>query len=299
MWEVCVERDGMSLCQGWDGFGKIVSDDRFSGSSYNSRRVLVSNCKFMVINSDTQEIVHTECHDSCVIGVRKFGPKEIFKSEILLLQYLYNGTLTVQVEAELSFLQENERCAANVIQNKNPQNNNPYKDMYRLYQADELVDAIIKCNEMEFKVHKVVLASQSPVFQAMFEANMKEQSDVVEVSGITSAAMSDLITYIYTGTAPNIKTLANELLDAADKYQINRLFKMCECQLQDQMSMNDAVNTLIQADLYGRAGLKKACFEFIRHNRAKVFEASEWDIIKDQNTALYLEALEYVLCPKN
>lgn len=167
------------------------------------------------------------------------------------------------------------------------------KDLYSLYRRERLTDTIIKCGETEFWVHKTVLASQSPVFLAMFEADMREaRSGIVEVSGITSDVMSDLITYLYLGTAPNLRLLATELLDVADRYQLDRLFRMCEFELQNRMTSTSVITTLIQADLLDRAKLKKACLEFIRLNSATVFQIREWERIKN-NTSLYLEVLEY------
>lgn len=126
--------------------------------------------------------------------------------------------------------------------------------MYSLYRTQKFTDMIVKCEEKEFNVHKTVLASQSAVFRA------------------------------------NLKILAN---DVADKYQLHRLLKMCECDLRSKMTEINVINALIQADLCSRASLKNACFEFIRRNIAKMFEISEWECLKDQHTSLYLEALEY------
>ena len=82
------------------------------------------------------------------------------------------------------------------------------------------------------------------------------RSGVIEISGITSAAMSDLVDYIYTGTAPILKSLANELLDVSNRYQIDCLFKMCEGCLKRKMAEAAYVtDTLVQADLYGREKL--------------------------------------------
>ena len=295
IWDLHIERDCMSLCQGWNGSGEILTD-RNCDRSDDQDRVLVSNCKFMVINSDTQEIVHTECHDSRVIGIRNNQPKEIFKSEILLLQYLYNDTLTVQVEAELSFLQENIVYAANNIITIPP---NDYTGMWRYYADGVFTDVTIKCDNKEFKVHKAVFASQSSVFLAMFQADMIErQSGIVEVSGITWKTMMGLIIYLYTGEFP-ILCDHHDILYAADRYQIQHLVQMCEHELQEGIKKASVMKTLVQADLLGRDDLKKACFEFIRQNTAKLFEANELAVLKDRHESLYLEVLDYCVYKSN
>ena len=84
--------------------------------------------------------------------------------------------------------------------------------------ADEIfTDLTIKCGGEEFKVHKAVLASQSPVFRRMLESDMKEQkTNVIEISDVDPMVMSDLLTYLYTGVAPNMDALTNKLLEVAN-----------------------------------------------------------------------------------
>ena len=138
---------------------------------------------------------------------------------------------------------------------------------YRLYLSGSLTDVTIKCVDKELKVHKAVLAWQSPFFPTMLEADMSEaRSGVIELLGITSAAMSDLVDYFYAGTAPNLKSLANELLDVSNRYQIDRLFVRRLSEKEDGRGSD----TPVQADLYGREKLRKTCFEFISVNTAKI-----------------------------
>ena len=148
-------------------------------------------------------------------------------------------------------------------------------------------------------MHRVILTSQSPVFRAMFEADMKEKrSGVIEVSDITPEAMSDLVAYLYTGTAPNLKILASELLEVAEKYQIPRLQKMCENIMGRNIKDTNVIETLILADLHGRSALKKVCFNFICLHSTKVFQTSQWAEFKDhkdQYASLIVEVLENVL----
>lgn len=284
----------IALCQGWNRSGELVERGE---RKLAVGEVLIANYRVMVLNPETQEPVYTDSHDtgqhicqisneeptaitSCTIDNSADDDTDMAKFKIL-----YNDTVTIQVKADLLLIDEPVK---DIIPRDSMR-----EDMYSLYKADKFTDTIIKCEEALFKVHKAVLASQSPVFGAMFEADMKEsRSGIVEVSGITSAALSDLITYLYTGTAPNLKTLANELLDVADKYQLYRLVMMCASELQNRMTETSIVRTLIQADLHGRSGLKKACFEFFRLNSRSV-KISEWEDLKCHYPSLYMEALEY------
>ena len=90
--------------------------------------------------------------------------------------------------------------------------------MISLLEDKLFTDMTIKCGDEEFKVHKAVLASQSPVFRKMFVSDMKEKwTSLIEISDTNSAVITDMVAYLYTGTAPNIHTLAKDLLAVADK----------------------------------------------------------------------------------
>ena len=231
----------------------------------------VSNCKFYILNP---------CHEGPKILIPNDDGEISFKPS----DYIYDDTLTIQVEGDvLTF-----SCQTPA--------DNIRKGMYSLYKSEALVDTTIKCQDKEFKVHRAILASQSPVFQGMFEADMNEkQSGVIEVSDITPEAMSDLVTYLYTGTTPDVKS---ELLEVADKYQLPRLRTICENELRNGIKKTNVIKTLILADLHGRSALKKACFQFIRLNSAEVLQTSEWADFKeckDECASLFMEVLEYVL----
>ena len=59
---------------------------------------------------------------------------------------------------------------------------------------------------------------RSPVFRAMFDHDMLESCQRrVDIPDISVDVMKDLIRFIYAGTAPNLQSLAAELLAAADK----------------------------------------------------------------------------------
>jgi len=75
-----------------------------------------------------------------------------------------------------------------------------------------------------------VLAARSAVFAAMFEAGMREaQNDHVHIDDVDADVMKEMLRYMYTGTAPGIERMADELLAAADKYQLDRLKVCCSC----------------------------------------------------------------------
>ena len=67
------------------------------------------------------------------------------------------------------------------------------------YLSSELTDVLIKCQNKSFKAHKVILSASSPVFRAMFQADMKERSSQeVEIKDIEPDIVEEMLKFIYT-----------------------------------------------------------------------------------------------------
>lgn len=98
------------------------------------------------------------------------------------------------------------------------------EDLAQLFENQAFSDCMLMCNGREFGVHKALLAARSPVFAAMFEHGMREsQSDRVDVTDVDPDVMKEMLRFMYTGNAPSLDKMADDLLAAADKYQLDRL----------------------------------------------------------------------------
>ena len=117
----------------------------------------------------------------------------------------------------------------------------------------------------------------------MFEHDMEESKrNRVDVTDVDSDVMADMLRFIYTGKAPNLETMAADLLAAADKYALDRLkvirrtsldfifkncpqsllnFKvMCEEALCNSLTVENVSEILILADLHSADQLKVTVF---------------------------------------
>ena len=141
-----------------------------------------------------------------------------------------------------------------------------------------------------FFAHKAVLAARSPVFAKMFEHDLQESAtDIVTVTDIDPEVFKELLTYIYTGQAPNIRTLAGALLNSAEKYQLDRLKALCERQMSYGLQVENAAETLMLAHTFRADQLKKNALKFIIKHRNEVRETKEWE--KVHTTCELLEDL--------
>lgn len=140
----------------------------------------------------------------------------------------------------------------------------------------------VTTSELMFYAHKAVLAARSPVFAKMFEHSLQESiTNCVTVTDINPEVFKELLTYIYTGQAPNIQTLASSLLNPAEKYQLGRLKALCERQMSYGLQVENAAETLVLAHTYGADHLKRNALRFIIKHRGEVRETKEWENVHE------------------
>merc|ERR1712083_449340 len=79
---------------------------------------------------------------------------------------------------------------------------------------------------------------------------------------------ADMLRFIYMGKAPNLDSMAADLLAAADKYALERLKVMCEEALCNNLSVENVSEVLILADRHSAEQLKAQAIEFINNRHA-------------------------------
>uniref|UniRef100_A0A0E0LQW4 Uncharacterized protein n=1 Tax=Oryza punctata TaxID=4537 RepID=A0A0E0LQW4_ORYPU len=127
----------------------------------------------------------------------------------------------------------------------------------------------------EFAAHRAVLAMRSPVFKAALYGPMKESTDAnagrIAIDGIEPAVFRALLHFIYTDTTAAMDDLDDDdkaemivhLLEAADRYDVERLKLMCELMLCKSITVDTVAATLAVADQHHCQKLKEACVEFL------------------------------------
>ena len=276
----------ISLCQ-----GGTASSDKYSS------KVLVSECTFSFLDPESGSEMYSAVASTKEHALGGGSMQECVRETLgrdNIKACLFNDTLTVQVKANLFCVTDSSRTALHAL--RVPMDS-IRSEMHSLYRDEVFTDVTLKCKSEEFKVHRAVLASQSPVFRKMFEVDMKEKKcGVVMIDDFDPPVLSDLVTYLYTGAAPNVGKLARELLNAANKYELPRLFAMCESELEKKIEVESVVDTLLLADRHSAVNLKRACLDFIYQHSADVYMTSKWKDLKDnldQHAALIIEVMEY------
>ncbi|CAI4231479.1 unnamed protein product [Auanema sp. JU1783] len=137
--------------------------------------------------------------------------------------------------------------------------------------------------EQTFHVHKAILAARSPVFHAMFEHKMSEYvKNEVTIDDVEPEVLKEMINYMYTGNSQNVEQMAQHLIAAADKYQLDRLKVMCEQSLCSALTADNACVTLVLADLYNAEQLRNHAINYINVNATDVMNSDGWkDLVKE------------------
>ncbi|XP_038959854.1 TD and POZ domain-containing protein 2-like [Rattus norvegicus] len=176
-------------------------------------------------------------------------------------------------------------------------------DLGELWENPLFTDCTLLVAGQEFRDHKAILAAHSPVFRAMFEHEMLESlTNHIEIHDIHLQVFKEMMPFIYTGKAPHlhIHSMATGLLAVADMYDLQDLKVMCEDALCRNISVKNAVPTLILSDLHSADHLKTKAMDFIILHASEFSETMGWKSMVESYPHLVEEAfhsLSSIQCP--
>jgi hypothetical protein len=150
----------------------------------------------------------------------------------------------------------------------------PYQ---HLFNSSSHSDFKIICEDRVIPVHQAVLYLSSPVFAAMFEAEMNEViTNELKITEIEGKVVMEMLRFIYNGTIKNIHEIAKDLLYAAEKYELEGLKKKCIDSLSLHINLKNVFHILSLADRFGSDVLLKNCIGLIRIQYKKLMRMRQW-----------------------
>ena len=212
---------------------------------------------------------------------------------------------TLTLVLDITILEGSKKCI-NLLDNdnktesmsRNYHQDQLTKDLDHLFQSKKYADVTISCGDNKFDCHKIILASRSHVFEAMFDSNMKEmKTGKVEIQDMDPEVLGNLLQYIYTGVAPNIDTMAKELFAAADQYQIEKLKELCEEKLMSTIDVDNCIDHLVLGDLYHAPRMRAKALKFVAQNIVSI-NSSEWKETLVNYPTFMVEVMEMMM-PKS
>merc|ERR1712142_628510 len=162
-----------------------------------------------------------------------------------------------------------------------------------LYQSGKYSDCIVVCGDEEFRCHKVILASRSPVFDAMLSHDMEEKkSGRILIEDLDVDVVQGMLEFIYSGHVKDNKLKASGLLAAAEKYDLIHLKQLCVNSLCSNIDCSNVLDMLVLSEVYHVPVLRTLSLEFTTEHRKKILDLSDWKLKLRNHPELLAEMYE-------
>ncbi|KAF0900525.1 hypothetical protein E2562_032121 [Oryza meyeriana var. granulata] len=143
-----------------------------------------------------------------------------------------------------------------------------------LEREDDVVgaDVTFDVQGQSFPAHRIVLAMRSPVFMASLYGPMKEKgASRIAIDDMQPLVFSALLHFVYNDTLAlpddlgedDYKEMVRQLLEAADRYAMDRLKMICELILSRSLDGKTVAATLALADQHYCDALRDVCVQFM------------------------------------
>ena len=142
-------------------------------------------------------------------------------------------------------------------------------------------DAVLVCENVRFNTHVFVLVMRSKTLEAQISPSFLQAGEceckrpvIKEIrmqEGITAHTTESMLRFMYLDEL-EIECIeeASNLLYAADFYQIDRLYEICQNVIADKLTVDNAADMLTLAEFHSVAALKAAIVRFVVRNIASV-----------------------------
>ncbi|XP_061397832.1 uncharacterized protein LOC133333531 [Musca vetustissima] len=136
----------------------------------------------------------------------------------------------------------------------------------QLLASEKYYDCVFLCaGHEEIRCHKLILATASPVFEAMFFGPISEKQNCIDILDMSSDIFRLMISYIYTGRV-NLHHLtleeAIELYYGAEKYLLGDLKLECLEAIQMKLRFSNILAALELSICLDLNSLLSICFNF-------------------------------------
>ena len=233
-------------------------------------------------------IRHLARHQKIPIGHRFSKFIRLTDLENSANNLLPNDTLTICCRVEET-QSKTEECKCVIEYSQTTSSRRKLVDDFIKLENKKYADFVFKVENEKISAHKVILGARSPVFDAMFQHDMKEnKTNETEITDVTPAAFKALLRFIYTGHC-EVGNLAEELLVAANKYDIQDLKQICAKELGMQLTVDNAVRLLMLSDLHQSEDLKNSAMRFINKNAPAVMRKPSWPAFSKSHPILILQ----------
>lgn len=120
------------------------------------------------------------------------------------------------------------------------------RKLFELFEACVLTDVVLVVQEQVIAAHRVVLASASPFFHALFTSGMKESREHrIELNEIHAPAFQELLKYMYLGQLHITGETILAILHTANQLEMSEVVEICCKQLMLELNVNNCVDIFL------------------------------------------------------
>lgn len=172
-----------------------------------------------------------------------------------------------------------------------------------LWSSGTWSDVTLEAMGRQLKVHRVILAARSPVFERMFSAGMTEATTgTVAIPDVAPEVLEVLCEFIYTDTVKDEAWSTDEsirdLMLAAKKYELPGLVCLCASKALSRVTAASATTWLILASQMNEEEFKENCMRYVVDHMAEVQETEGWDqLMRSKLLPELAPALFRAVCP--
>ncbi|XP_049796115.1 serine/threonine-protein phosphatase 6 regulatory ankyrin repeat subunit C-like [Schistocerca nitens] len=138
-------------------------------------------------------------------------------------------------------------------------------DLAALLDAGDSAVVTLVAGDTRLVAHRAVLIASSTVFAAILRNNTLEASSGhVAISDVEGPVLRHLLAYMYTLQAPQLHSMAPQLLAAAERYGLSALKAECEQLVAARVSGGSAAATAVLEVRHSSNSLRQAVVDFIK-----------------------------------
>ncbi|XP_028826640.1 kelch repeat and BTB domain-containing protein 2 [Denticeps clupeoides] len=140
------------------------------------------------------------------------------------------------------------------------------------YEQKLLTDIVLLVEDNEFPCHKMVLATCSSYFRAMFMSGLSESKQThVHLRNVDPGTLQTIITYAYTGNLAINDSTVEPLYETACFLQVEDVLLQCRDYLVKKINADNCVRMLSIGDLFSCSELKQSAKRMVEHKFPVVY----------------------------
>ena len=187
--------------------------------------------------------------------------------------------LSVQAQASATKLQQQQQQSSDGTMRFrcDSQFSRAFLEMNSLRQTEQLCDVVLDVEGETVAAHRVVLASLSAYFRAMFTQQMAESKQrLITINGVDPSTLKSLVEYAYTATIDISEDNVQSILSAASVLQFQEVKQACSEFLRRQLDTDNCLGIKVFAEAHGCNDLQKAATVYSSHYFSQVRKRDEF-----------------------